>query len=569
MEASRPETGSRVRVNQVGYLPSGPKSATLVTDATQPLAWRLTDAAGTTVVTGNTTPRGVDSSSGQNVHSIDFSDYRRAGSGYTLTADGQTSLPFDIGTAAYLRLRTDSLSFYYPQRSGIEILDNVAHGYGRFAGHVEAAPNGGDTRVACQPGTCDYTLDVRGGWYDAGDHGKYVVNGGIAAYQLMSLYERSKTAAGLGDGTLRIPEHGGARVPDVLDEVRWELEFLLRMQVPAGKPLAGMAHHKVGDATWTELPLDPAADTQQRLLSPPSTAATLNLAATAAQGARLFRPYDVAFADRLLAASRTAWAAALANPQRYAPETDGLGSGAYSDGNVTDEFYWAATELYLSTGEREFRDHVLASPLHTADVFAPNGFDWKNTAAIGRLELATVPSELPDRARVRQSVVDAAIRHVATAGEQGYGLPYAPANGKFDWGSNSLALNNMVVLASAYDITGDVKFRDGALGGMDYVLGRNALNQSYVTGYGPRASHHQHSRWYANQLDPKLPPPPPGTLAGGPNSSIQDPLAAKTLKGCKPQFCYRDDIQSWSTNELTINWNSALAWMAAFAAEQG
>jgi endoglucanase len=103
---------------------------------------------------------------------------------------------------------------------------------------------------------------------------------------------------------------------------------------------------------------------------------------------------------------------------------------------------------------------------------------------------------------------------------------------------------------------------------MDYILGRNALNQSYVTGHGPRASHHQHSRWYANQLDPKLPPPPPGTLAGGPNSSIQDPLAADTLKDCKPQFCYRDDIQSWSTNELTINWNSALAWMAAFAAEQ-
>jgi endoglucanase len=126
-----------------------------------------------------------------------------------------------------------------------------------------------------------------------------------------------------------------------------------------------------------------------------------------------------------------------------------------------------------------------------------------------------------------------------------------------------------VVLATAYDLSGAQRYRDGVLEGFDYLLGRNALNQSYATGYGEQASHNQHSRWYAHQLDPALPNPPPGSLAGGPNSSIQDPKAQAKLQGCKPQFCYLDGIESWSTNEITINWNSTFAWVAAFVADQG
>jgi endoglucanase len=125
-----------------------------------------------------------------------------------------------------------------------------------------------------------------------------------------------------------------------------------------------------------------------------------------------------------------------------------------------------------------------------------------------------------------------------------------------------------VVIASAYDITGRARYRDGVLTGLDYLFGRNALNQSYVTGYGEVNSHNQHSRWYAHQLDPALPNPPRGSLAGGPNSSIQDPVAQAKLAGCVAQFCYIDDIQSWSTNELTINWNAPLAWIASFVADQ-
>jgi endoglucanase len=185
-EVYEPDTGPRVRVNQVGYLPKGPKNATVVTEATTALPWQLKNAAGAVVAHGTTTPRGVDESSGQNVHTVDFGRYARAGTGYTLVADGETSRPFDIGSAFYDQLRTDALMFYYTQRSGTAIRDDLRPGYGRPAGHVGVAPNQGDTAVPCQPGVCDYTLDVTGGWYDAGDHGKYVVNGGISVHQLMS-----------------------------------------------------------------------------------------------------------------------------------------------------------------------------------------------------------------------------------------------------------------------------------------------------------------------------------------------------------------------------------------------
>ncbi|MET8449561.1 glycoside hydrolase family 9 protein [Streptomyces sp. NPDC005209] len=568
-----PDTGPRVRVNQVAYLPSGPKNATLVTGATTRLPWRLRDADGTTVAQGWTVPRGTDASSGQNVHSIDFGAYRGRGEGFTLVADGETSHPFAIGTRAYERLRLDSLKYYYTQRSGIEIRDALRPGYGRPAGHVGVAPNKGDTQVPCRPGACDYTLDVTGGWYDAGDHGKYVVNGGISTWELLSTYERSLPArtgrpARLGDRNLALPESGN-KVPDILDEARWELEFLLKMQVPDGRPLAGMAHAKIHDAQWTGLPLLPSDDPQQRELHAPTTQATLNLAATAAQAARLYRPYDRAFADRALTAARKAWAAARAHPAMYPDPADGTGGGAYPDTDATDEFYWAAAELYLTTGERQFADSVLASPVHRADIFGPLGFDWGRTAPAGRLDLALVPNRLPGRDEVRRSVIEAADTYLSTLRSQPYGMPYAPPDHLYDWGSNAQILNNAHVIAAAYDLTGAAEYRDGAVQGMDYLLGRNALNISYVTGYGEVASHNQHSRWYAHELDPNLPNPPAGTLAGGANSSIQDPYAQAKLRGCVGQFCYIDDIQSWSTNETAVNWNAALAWMASFVADQG
>ncbi|MER7538443.1 glycoside hydrolase family 9 protein [Streptomyces sp. NPDC097704] len=561
-----------VRVNQVGYLPDGPKRATVVTTATQALSWQLRNASGTLVASGSTVPRGADTPSGQSVQVADFSSYRSTGSGYVLSVDGNSSAPFDIRPDLYDTLRSDSMAFFHHQRSGIAIdASLVGPAYARPAGHLGVAPNQGDTSVPCQATVCDYTQDVRGGWYDAGDHGKYVVNGGISTWLLVNSFERAKRAgrdAALGDSTLRVPERGNG-TPDVLDEARWELDFLMRMQVPEGRPYAGMAFHKVHDAAWTGMPLRPDQDAQPRELHRPSTAATLNLAAAAAQCARVFRPYDSAYADRCLSAARRAWTAAQANPALYAPASDSTGGGAYEDTRVTDEFYWAAAELYATTGESAYRDAVTSSSWHTsADAFSPYGFGWADTAALGRLVLATVPNGLPasDLARIRSSVTAAADGYLSRMAAQGYAVP-VPADGYF-WGSNGEVANDAIVMAVAGELTGDGRYRAGALETMDYLLGRNALGTSYVTGHGERSSQNQHHRFWAHQLDASLPHPPAGSLAGGPDSALQDPVAQEKLTGCAPAACYVDDIGSYSTNEVAINWNAPLAWLAAYAAER-
>ncbi|MFF9193893.1 glycoside hydrolase family 9 protein [Streptomyces sp. NPDC014779] len=561
-----------IRVNQVGYLPDGPKRATVVTTVTQALTWQLRNAAGTVVASGSTTPHGADTPSGQSVQVADFSAYRGTGTGFVLAVDGSDSVPFDIRADLYDTLRSDSMAFFHHQRSGIAIdASLVGSAYARPAGHLGVAPNTGDVAVPCQATVCDHTQDVRGGWYDAGDHGKYVVNGGISTWLVVNSFERAKRAgkeAALGDSTLRVPERGNG-IPDVLDEARWELDFLMRMQVPEGRPYAGMAFHKVHDAAWTGMPLRPDQDPQPRELHRPSTAATLNLAATAAQCARVFRPYDSAYADRCLSAARRAWAAAQANPALYAPASDSTGGGAYEDNRVTDEFYWAAAELYAATGEAAYRDAVTSSPWHTsADALGPYGFGWADTAALGRLTLATVPTGLPatDVSRVRASVTAAADALLARMGAQGYAVP-APADGYF-WGSNGNIADNAIVLAVAGELTGEARYRAGALEALDYLLGRNALGQSYVTGYGETSAQNQHHRFWAHQLDASLPHPPAGSLAGGANSGLQDPVAQEKLAGCAPAACYVDDIGSYSTNEVAVNWNAPLAWLAAYAAER-
>lgn len=568
-----PDTGSPVRVNQVGYLTEGPKQGTVVSDSTTPLTWSLRDADGTELATGSTTPAGVDDSSAQHVHTFDLGEFATEGEGYTVAVDGEVSEPFAIGDDLYSSLRTDALAYFYHNRSGIEIeAQYVGAQYARPAGHLNEGANQGDYDVPCRPGQCDYRLDAHGGWYDAGDHGKYVVNGGISVAQLLSSYERTLTAEGadgdaLGDGSLAIPEQGNG-VPDILDEARWQLEFLLRMQVPAGEPLAGMAHHKLHDRQWTGLPLRPDQDPQPRELAPPSTAATLNLAAAAAQCARLYTPYDAAFAQRCATAAETAWDAAVANPERYASPDDGQGGGAYSDDDVRDEFYWAAAELFLATGEDGYRQALLGSELHgdTEAVFPPGGLSWHATAGLGALSLATVPSALPaaERDALRAQVLEAADGFVADSAASAYGVPF-PADSGYVWGSNSQILNNMVVLGTAHDLSGDDRYRDAVLRGFDYLLGANPLNLSYVTGYGERYAQNQHHRFWAAQLNPALPHPPPGSVAGGPNQELQDPIAEEKLAGCAPAMCYIDHIESYATNEVTINWNAPLAWVASYA----
>jgi endoglucanase len=398
-----------------------------------------------------------------------------------------------------------------------------------------------------QPGL----FDVSGGWYDAGDYGKYTVSGGIALWQLLHLAD------------LRV----GETRPDaaVVQECRWQLDWMLRMQVPRGHALAGMAFHRVHGTTWSPLPGWAHDDPTQRVLHRPSTAATLHLAATAAYGARLFAPLDPAYSDRLLTAARTAHDAARIHPPLHAPDDEGRhGGGPYGDQEVGDDFYWAAAELWLTTGEERYEAQFEASTWHTADVFDLDGFDFDRVTVPARLDLALGPRRPPDHPRLRSGVIEAAQRLMDLQAHQPWGQPYAPAGG-WGWGSNGRILNNLVVLAAAHRLTGERRFRDATAGGMDYLLGRNALGQSYVTGHGTDSTRHQRTRQFGHDHDSRFPPPPRGALAGGANSTHTPGFPSDPrLAGLPPQCCYLDEPSSETTNDICVRWNAPFAFVASY-----
>jgi endoglucanase len=322
------------------------------------------------------------------------------------------------------------------------------------------------------------------------------------------------------------------------------------------------------DTDWSALGTLPVLGSTPRQLRPVSTAATLNLAATAAQAARVFATLDPKFAARCLAAAKRAWAAAEAHPNLLISKDDNHGGGPYDDATLSDERFWAASELFVTTGDQAFFAVLSKSPhylrLQAHESATPEALDWRTTDALGSLSLSLPSRHVQPAVREanRKSIIAVAEKYLAMTKADGFGQPYVGAH--YVWGSNSFILNNGLILAYAHAFTKDPRFLDGAVAAMDYVLGRNALGKSYVSGYGTRPLTNPHHRLWAHSIDPKFPTPPPGVLAGGPNSDLQDPYSKGMHPHCIGQTCYVDHIEAYSANEEAINWNAALAWLAAY-----
>jgi endoglucanase len=640
-----------IEVNQVGYYPSLSKKATLVLDGADSTAktFQLKDSSGNTVYEGTTTGGSeLCDASGTYNQIIDFSDYTEEGTGYTITCDGKTSLPFDISNDIYDTLTTNAMNYFYQNRSGVEIKAEYitsANPDGEKASATDLAREAGHSKdiayiqskwVYIIPSDSDVETsngykDVSGGWYDAGDHGKYVVNGGVSLWTLLSLYDRAletDTADKWADnsGTVVIPENGN-KIPDILDECQYEINFFKEMQDESD----GMVYHKVHDYKWTALAVSPADATARteageltRIIKPKTYAATLNFAAALAQYARLIEPYDSAEAADCLARAEQAYKAAKAcyapyvtiaddtqtHASLYAPLSQNKGGGPYGDTCVTDEFYWAACELYITTGDADYKTDLLsyddesgkALSVPTALYGGENNgscgaFTWGTTGALGTLSLSINADRLLEKGlltadevtTIQNSVKNAADYFLKLEDESDFGVPYVGhdyeitvwslANGTeqktltngYEWGSNSFVVNNAIVMALAYDIDKETQYISGVSTAMDYILGRNVLEQSYVSGYGEHSLKYPHHRWWSYQLDNSFPSAPKGVLSGGPNSEMQDPMIQG--KGYKageiaPMLCYLDNVEAWSVNECTINWNSPLVWVVSFLEDE-
>jgi len=367
-----------------------------------------------------------------------------------------------------------------------------------------------------------------------------------------------------------------------------------------------------------------------RIVKPPTYAATLNMVACAAQAARLWKGIDDDFADECLKNAKIGLAAAEKNKDKwygvngvseqqddvagtnakkgdvyFAPLDQAIGGGPYGDTYVTDDYYWALCELYATTGDKEYYTELMKYKNQNDKTGADkalsvtsnlgggenkgsfSSFNWGCTSGLGTLSLYLNQDKLSDEdaKTVKDSIVAAAQNYVDQENKAGMGIPYVGStftdeinigvddNGKpievtgYEWGSNSFVANNAIVMAYAYDATKNVDYIDGASIAMDYILGRNGNDFSYVSGYGDVTLQWPHHRLWANGIDPEFPKAPAGVMSGGPGAGMQDPYVGGlgfkrgTLAS---QKCYVDSAEAWSVNEITINWNSPLAWMVSY-----
>ena len=665
VQGSDGKTVNFISVNQIGYYSNLAKIATLGDNQGDPLygmtkitlskdsyEFELVDAkTGTVAYTGTTGKKFFDPDSGDNVCKIDFSEYTTAGE-YYLRIKGEEwrSFKFYIGDNIYSDsthdMLTNALNYFYQNRSGVDIdsayitsgdKTTLAHEGGHKVDTASIQKIWKNEYASQTEATGTYAsskLTASGGWYDAGDHGKYVVNGGISIWTLQNMYERAiQTEEGKkkfadGSGTCVIPESGN-KVPDVLDEAAVELDWIAKMKVEEseptwGKVAAGLYYHKLHDHKWTGLATRPwNYETEWetvRIVKPPTFAATLNYATCAAQAARLWNDYDSAKAANYLKTAKEAYQAykkwyypAAKNEETredslYAPMYQAKGGGPYGDNEVLDDAYWAACEIFVSatalsdadasTYKTELESYKNAYKVTTRITGGENAsgegsfttFNWGNTASAGSLTLALHKDMLSaaDAKTVEDSILEAAGEYLAEEDKQGYGIPYKydgpgykdPNNlpdtitiHGYEWGSNSMVINNLIVLAYAYDQTEDTKYMNGIVSGMDYLLGCNPLSFSYVTGYGTYHEKNPHHRYWSYELDKTLPMAPDGVLSGGPNAGLQDPYVRALAfvpgeEGNPSQRCFVDSIEAWSTNEVTINWNAPLAWIVSFMQDE-
>ena len=662
-EAAYEPTG--VEVNQVGYYPNGKKVATVVLSDgdTQKYDYEIKDASGKTVYSGTTDGNTQYDKSGawDYTQQIDFTDFTTEGKGYTLTVAGKTSLPFDIDKNLYEKyneksMLTYALNYFYQNRA-MDTDDQyipspqTVDGSSKTLGRKDSNHWPNDTAYIADKWVYIYTskpsysqsIDVSGGWFDAGDSGKYVVNGGISLWTLMNMYERSKMvgkADKFGDDSsvMTIPENKNG-IPDILDECKIELDFFLKMIRDDG-----MVYHKAHDYKWTGLAVAPYDQNENgkenkapmRIVKPVTYAATLNASAAFAQAARLFKDYDAAYAKTMEDAAIKTYAAAQKNYKpftswggdtkgeggisadiMYAPLDQNKGGGPYGDTEVSDEFYWAACELYITTGDKTYYDELMkygtnaygtdnakALEISTTLVGGENNgsfslFTWGTLNSVGSISLYVNSQDMLDKGLLTQDEVNTLKAQVLKAADSvlevqnksAYGIPYVghdydttvwkydAASGKgesqtlsleggYEWGSNSMVINNSMALALAYDASKDVKYIDGVTTAMDYLMGRNPLEQGYVTGYGEHSTKYPHHRWWSGQLNSNdFPYAPYGVLSGGPNSNMEDPMVqgqGYKVGSIAPMKCYLDNVEAWSVNECTINWNSPLCWVASF-----
>ena len=541
---------SAIKVDQVGYSLNGPKVAMVSAPGTTFELLRSSDNA--PVFQGKLTPARADENTGDKVEAADFSAFKQAGRYYISVPGMGRSWDFEIGPNVFERTYYMAMRSFYGQRCGTAVdMGPEFPGFAHPACHLhgEFSPTSGASGAR----------DNIGGWHDAGDYGRYIVNSGITTGTLLWTWEIYGEK--IKKISLKIPESGNG-TPDILNETRWNLEWMLKMQDSDG----GVWHTQTS-ANFSGF-ISPEDDKMPSEVigtgSAPykSTCATADLAVAGAIAARVYQPYDPKFAARALDAARKAWAWTEKYPDVTFKNPPGIVSGEYSSKDCRDERLWAAAELWRTTGETQFNDFFLKNYAdYLAALDTPPTENWGDVGSMGQWAYALNPRKESDRKAVeaiRVRTVAAGRRLAERTRANPYRISLLPAD--FVWGSNGVVAEHGVYLRIANLFQPDASFAEAAQDDLHYLLGRNTFSLSWVTQVGEHPFQHPHHR---PSGDGKHPKPWPGLLSGGPNAARQDNVLAALPKGLPPAKIYADELASYASNETCINWQASLVFLLA------
>ena len=518
--------------NQVGYRPDAPKSVVVRKkglDDSAPVEFKVVnDKTGAVAYKNLLGPAQKYAAADESEDRVgDFSELREPGD-YHIEVEGcDKSYSFYIGENVYKGLTEESVKMLYLQRCGVEVEDKD---FGHEACHKSLATVYGTTNK----------IDVSGGWHDAGDYGRYVVPGAKTIADLLYAYQAAPTLFGDSTG---IPESGN-KVPDILDEARFELEWMFKMQ-----DANGGVHHKVSCATFPGY-IAPQKEIGELIVTPISSTATADFCASMAMAAEFYEKFDKEFAEKCLAAAEKAWAYLEENPDFDFTNPKDIVTGDYGDKTDKDERYWAAAQLFRTTGDEKYYNAL-------KDMKTKTGLDWSTVGDYGNIALLTMDG-IDKTSDVYKNAYDAVVSQADEFVETYKSNPYGVAISEFNWGSNMTIANFGNISALAYQLTGKQTYLDAANAQLDYLLGENANGVCFVSGWGTVSPQHPHHRpsMVAGKAMPCM-------LAGGVNQNLEDSAAKAYCANSPAAKCYIDNAESYSTNEITIYWNSPLTYLLA------
>lgn len=532
-----------IYINQLGYYPNSEKYALIQNPQQNSNVEVINVDNNKTVLTNNLTSIQTDHFSNEKVGKIDFSSITLPGK-YLVRYNGLNSYIFNIDSNIYKDALFQTARSYYLQSCGKAINDYVS---GII--HPPCHLKDGFIKRGDNYNYTDKALNSVGGWHDAGDFGKYITSSCTSSALLMAAFEMYPQTLNVD---LSIPKEGN--LPDILNEVKYALTWMQKMQ-----RADGAVYRKCSGEKWPSDKTLPQDDTQKRFIYGISSQDTGRFAATMAMAARIFKPYDSNFSNSCLNASLKSWE--FLNTQPYTLDyrnTDDSGSGGYPNPSYDTEPYaytdidekiWAATELYLATGNNKYLE-VVKKNLNSIP-YEP--FSWKNEAYMPVLELASKNiADVNYKKEMQQKLINNANLIITQMSKNPYAIPME----KFKWGSNANLLGEGITLAYAYNITKDPQYKKYAFKTLNYIFGTNPMNKSYVSmlGSNPANSiHHRYSMTTGTII--------PGLMAGGPNDTANDNVAKPGLK----IKSYIDNAHSYATNEYAIDYNAPLVFMLNWA----